>query len=228
MQAGIEIDEQEVGFTLGFYKNSPVMLEKRATRKNVSPIYAARVLCGEGPLNTKGYSDSDDVLELAGFFEEETGNPSARKSMKDWALMVLKSETVPVSEVQHVESICRAVIFLANQKPSIETPAVPVPADPEPLTTGTIAFCFDGLRWTEKQWLKPLGDKPKWLQGCVVTPGKRGVSETRWNPVLIAARLVDKGYAQARSARAKFQTKPQLAPWLEAWKTYEADNFDTP
>ena len=98
---------------------------------------------------------------------------------------------------------------------------------PLPLTTGDIAFCFDGIRWNEQQWRKPLGDKPKWLQSCVAIPGQRGVSETRWNPVLIAAALVHDGHAQARSIRAKFQTKPQLKDWLEAWKTYEADNFGT-
>jgi len=113
-----------------------------------------------------------------------------------------------------------------------EPQAAPVVAEsanngPLPLTTGDIAFCFDGIRWNEQQWRKPLGDKPKWLQSCVAIPGQRGVSETRWNPVLIAAALVHDGHAQARSIRAKFQTKPLLKDWLEAWKTYEADNFGT-
>ncbi len=116
-------------------------------------------------------------------------------------------------------------------EPQAATPA-PVVAEsanngPLPLTTGDIAFCFDGIRWNEQQWRKPLGDKPKWLQSCVAIPGQRGVSETRWNPVLIAAALVHDGHAQARSIRAKFQTKPLLKDWLEAWKTYEADNFGT-
>ena len=39
--------------------------------------------------------------------------------------------------------------------------------------------------------------------------------------------LVRSGHAQARSVRARFQSMPQLKDWLEAWKTYEADNFDT-
>ena len=98
--------------------------------------------------------------------------------------------------------------------------------EPLPLTTSDIAFCFDGIRWNEKGWRKPLGDKRKWLQSCVAIPGQRGVSETRWNPVLIAAALVDNGHTQARSIRARFQTKPQLRDWLEAWKTYESDYFD--
>lgn len=119
----------------------------------------------------------------------------------------------------------------APAQPQAEPPASVV-ADsasngPLPLTTGDIAFCFDGIRWNEQQWRKPLGNKPKWLQSCVAIPGQRGVSETRWNPVLIAAALVHDGHAQARSIRAKFQTKPLLKDWLEAWKTYEADNFGT-
>lgn len=121
--------------------------------------------------------------------------------------------------------------YTAPEAKQAEPQAAPVAQSasnaPLPLTTGDIAFCFDGIRWNEQAWKKPLGDKPKWLQGCVAIPGRKGVSETRWNPVLIAAALVHNGHAQARSIRARFQSKPQLQPWREAWKTYEADNFDT-
>lgn len=104
----------------------------------------------------------------------------------------------------------------------------PTKAGPLPLTTGNIAFCFAGLGWdTEQKWKKPLGDKPKWLAACIVIPGVQGVSETRWNPVCIGAALVSRGYAPARSVRAKFQTKSLLMPWLDEWKTYEADNIET-
>lgn len=100
-------------------------------------------------------------------------------------------------------------------------------ARPEPLTTGDIAFCFNGLRWNETGWKKPLGDKPKWLRACVVVPARRGLSETRWDPVLIGAALIRGGDTQARSVRAKFQTKAALAPWLDTWKSYEAEYFDS-
>ena len=101
-------------------------------------------------------------------------------------------------------------------------------AGPLPLTTGDIAFCFAGLRWkTETEWKKPLGDKPKWLEACIVIPGERGVSETRWSPVCIGAALVRAGHGKPNSVRAKFQTEPLLKPWLDEWKTYEADNFDS-
>ena len=98
---------------------------------------------------------------------------------------------------------------------------------PDPLTTSDIAYCFAGLHWDEQRWKKPLGDKPKWLQPCIAIPGRRGVSETRWNPVLIGAELVAAGHAKPNSVRARFQSKPRLSAWLEAWKTYEADYLDT-
>ena len=86
---------------------------------------------------------------------------------------------------------------------------------------------FAGLRWkTETEWKKPLGDKPKWLAACLVIPGVRGVSERRWDPVCIGAALVDAGYAKLNSVRARFQKQPLLKPWLDEWKTYEADNYD--
>jgi len=98
---------------------------------------------------------------------------------------------------------------------------------PTALTTGQIAAGFDGLRWTAERWKKPLGDVPKWLKNCRVISGIQGVKEAQWDPVLIGAHLVRQGHAKARSVRAKFQSSPPLKPWLEAWKTYEADNFDT-
>ncbi|AFU46493.1 hypothetical protein C380_13970 [Acidovorax sp. KKS102] len=128
---------------------------------------------------------------------------------------------------------------VSHTDPPQAAPAAPAPekcstpaaegasSAPLALTTGDIAFSFDGMRWNEKEWRKPLGDKPKWLQSCVVIPGQRGVRETRWNPVLIAAALVHNGHVPIRQVRARFQTRPLLLPWLDVWKTYEADNFET-
>lgn len=107
------------------------------------------------------------------------------------------------------------------------TSSTAISSSPRPLTTSDIAHSFAGLRWpTEDAWKKPLADKPKWLRGCVAIPGSRGRSETHWNPVLIGGALVHSGHAKANNVRAKFQTMRQLQPWLEAWKAYEADNFD--
>lgn len=121
-----------------------------------------------------------------------------------------------------VEIGCRDEV---TQEPETHISAPKAIDGPMPLTTSDIAFCFDGLGWDEKGWRRPLGDKPKWLDPCLVIPGAQGKSERRWNPVFIAAALLQRGYGgvNERSIRARFQTKPQLRPWLEAWKTYEAD-----
>jgi len=101
----------------------------------------------------------------------------------------------------------------------------PAKAGPLPLTTGNIAFCFAGLRWSEQQWKKPLGDKRKWLKACIAIPGVQGVIQTHWNPVLIGAALVRKGYPKYR-VKAKFREQPSLTLWLDKWETYEADHYD--
>ena len=123
---------------------------------------------------------------------------------------------------------------VAASTPQAATPA-PVadsasnaPVTPPPVATGDVAHAFDGLRrWNEKAWKDTLGSPPKWLEACIALRGQRGIREHHWNPVLIGAALVHSGHAKANNIRARFQTKPQLSAWLEAWKTYEADNFDT-
>lgn len=130
-----------------------------------------------------------------------------------------------------LHAIAKAAAPVATPK-EISTPAIAsVQGDntaPLALTTGDIAFCFAGLKWkTEKQWKKPLGYPPKWLADCIHTRGQQGGPETRWYPVLVGAALVDGKYASAKSVRARFQSQPRLSPWLEAWKTYEADNLNT-
>lgn len=102
------------------------------------------------------------------------------------------------------------------------------PIDPLPVATGNIALAFNGLRrWDEKAWKDNLGSPPKWLDACIAIRGQRGIREHHWNPVLIGAALVRQGHAKPNNIRARFQTKAQLEDWEEAWKTYEADNFDT-
>lgn len=144
---------------------------------------------------------------------------------------------VPLSELKFKrESVERVAEIINKTAQNAATPApltdrpsnAPLDA-PQPVTTGNIACAFDGLRgWNEKAWKDTLGSPPKWLEACIALRGQRGVRETRWNPVLIGAALVHKGHAKANSIRARFQTKPQLRDWLEAWKDYEADSFDTP
>jgi len=96
---------------------------------------------------------------------------------------------------------------------------------PDPIPTSELAAAFDGLHWPAEPWMKNLGKQPKWLKACVTANGRRGVSETLWNPVLVGAALVKKGVA-AKSVRARFQSKPSLkGEWLSVWNEYEADHL---
>ena len=101
-------------------------------------------------------------------------------------------------------------------------------SNPEPVTTLDIAFAFEGLRnWSEGNWKRSLGNKPKWLAACIAIPGKQGVYQTKWNPVSIGVALINQGHAKVNNVRARFQKKAPLMPWLEVWKTYEADYLES-
>ena len=119
------------------------------------------------------------------------------------------------------------------QPTAIAVPPVPVEPElaepamegPQSVTTTAIAESFAGLRWNGEQWVKKLGNKPKWLDACLVLGGARGERMRQWNPVLIGAYLVRMGHVKVNSVRSKFQSQDVLKPWLDEWKTYEADNF---
>ena len=144
-------------------------------------------------------------------------------SISDGVLEMIRQGFDPPAQ-QHADPEAKAASPMAES----ESGGLQAAADgPPPLTTGEIAFSFAGLRWDQEHWKKPLGDKPKWLAACIATPGQRGVTETRWNPVLIGAALVRAGHAKPNSVRAKFQTQPLLIAWLDAWKTYEADHIES-
>ena len=154
--------------------------------------------------------------QLVQQIHEEGGDPRRPQGMR--------KELCPLQLLQPAQPQAAA------PAPVVAESASNAPLDaPQPVTTGDVAHAFDGLRrWNEKAWKDTLGSPPKWLEACIALRGERGKRETRWNPVLIGAALVHNGHAKANSIRARFQTKPQLQDWLEAWKTYEADNFDTP
>ena len=185
---------------------------------------------------TKRYIDLTVMLERAEVFLPGTRNVDP-VSVLTWA----RAKGVPIPaplEAAFAGRKPRPVQALATALAPEQSRATPAPVvtdqtvavepakvGPLPLTTGDIAFCFAGLRWNEQKWKKPLGDKPKWLLACIAIPAVRGVSESRWNPVLIGASLVRAGHTKPKSVRAKFQTQPLLKPWLDEWKTYEADNL---
>lgn len=175
----------------------------------------------------------DGAVALVTMFTTHDGSLIKVEPARRLPLNELRFKREAIERVARIvnESRQAAPVEVAPAQPAgtVPVPKVQAPAsEPLPVTTGEIAFAFDGLHgWSEEQWKKPLGDKPKWLAACVAIPGVQGVSETRWNPVLIGAALERDGHAKANSIRARFQTKPRLMPWLDAWKTYEADYLPT-
>ena len=164
-------------------------------------------------------NDEDDVARQA----TEINEASERI---DALIAAEIARIAPVAQQTTTASPAPVVAIGSSGYVEIEK-AEPKKDEPPPLTTNDIAFCFAGLRWNEQQWKKPLGDKRKWLAACIATAGVRGVSQTLWNPVLIGAALISEGHAKQNNIRGRFQAQPQLKPWLEAWKTYEDDNFST-
>ncbi|MBJ2162551.1 hypothetical protein IHV84_01010 [Acidovorax sp. IB03] len=212
---------------------------------------AAFMLDGVGAFVADYYGDWEDGPETESLNDIDPSNNYARRAVReafDAYRQAVKSVGEPDNGDTWRDAMVRelltpkvepepAVVGAAPAQPQAAAPA-PVVAEsasnapldaPQPVTTGDVAHAFDGLRrWNEKAWKDTLGSPPKWLEACIALRGERGKRETRWNPVLIGAALVHNGHAKANSIRARFQTKPQLQDWLEAWKTYEADNFDTP
>ncbi len=94
------------------------------------------------------------------------------------------------------------------------------------IRTTALAVAFEGLYWDHEGWKANLGKTPKWLKGCVVSPGAQGRAETLWNPVLVGAMLVAKKHVPAHRVRARFQSDRNLkANWLVLWREFEAENL---
>jgi len=210
--------------TVGSY---PVELQKRADR--LCKIYSYR--------NDK--ANTREGVFAQGIGRDEANARRARAVASNAQLEKLYQ--IATKEYQAASCFWRKAMVNELLKPTSEQAATRAPATgaatpapvvtvsdvPTPLKTGDIAHCFDGLRWDEQGWKDTLGSDRKWLIDCLVTAGQRGVNERRWNPVLIGAWLVHQGHVSTRKVRAKFQTVDLLKPWFDAWKTYEADNFDT-
>jgi len=115
----------------------------------------------------------------------------------------------------------------ATPAPVVAALVEPDKAGPVPVTTRAMADSFAGLHWNGEQWIKKLGNNSVWVDACKVLNRGRGEGMRLWNPVRIGAYLVRMGHVKANSVRARFQTQTALIPWLDDWKTYEADNHPT-
>lgn len=81
------------------------------------------------------------------------------------------------------------------------------------ITKSAVINAFEGMHFDRDQWLKYLGDPPIWLKQCRVARGSKKTSAT-WNPVQIAAALIDKGVPTKRLDVVFVR----LNDWAEEWR----------
>ena len=173
--------------------------------------------------------ESDGADALVNYYKSHDGSLL-------WSVPGLR---VPLSDLRFKRDDVERVAEIINKQKTApaQSPATPVPvvaalveptkAGPVPVATRAMADSFAGLHWDGEQWIKRLGDKPVWLDACMVLNRGRGEGPRLWNPVLIGSYLVRMRHAKTNSVRARFQTQPALIPWLDEWRTYEADNHPT-
>ncbi len=100
-------------------------------------------------------------------------------------------------------------------------PTTKMKADELGLTKGAVIRAFEGLHFDRDKWSKYLGDPPKWLAECRVAKGNKSTSAT-WNPVLIAAALIDKGI----TAKQLDRVFVLLKNWADEWSEVSASFRD--
>lgn len=109
--------------------------------------------------------------------------------------------------------------LIANSKPTVKRETVT-----QGITKGAVINAFGGLHFDRGQWTKALGKNiPDWLMACRVSSGKQGskVSAT-WNPVLIAAALIDK-QIPINKLNGVFV---HLKVWADEWREVSASFRD--
>lgn len=102
-------------------------------------------------------------------------------------------------------------------------PAAKVEAVKRGITKQQAINAFEGLHFDRDKWSKRLADPPDWLKECRVTPGVQGRrTSATWNPVLIAAALIDKEIG-IKKLDAVFV---RLKDWADEWREASASFRD--
>lgn len=92
------------------------------------------------------------------------------------------------------------------------------------ITKQQVINAFDGLCFDRNGWNNALSDVPQWIEPCRVTLGRKGdkTNPATWNPVLIAAALIEKRIT-AQQLDAVFV---RLKDWADEWREVSASFRD--
>ena len=176
-----------------------------------------KVAAADADKVTTSQTDPEDFLILRRVFEGIGRTNNEPRSLNQWRLLAIERGLKYHSWIDDYAAAKFSAVEIA-----------PVMSGPAFIPTTEAAFSFANLNgWDEDKWKKNLGTPAKWLERCIAIRGERGKRETLWNPVLIGAALVSEKSCSSKNIRSKFQTVPYLAPWLDAWKTYQVEFVDT-
>lgn len=108
------------------------------------------------------------------------------------------------------------------------TAAAPTIKTPTPVATPAVARCFAGLHtWDCGAWVRNLGDPAKWMQEALITRRNRPDPHL-WDPVKLAMALLQHDTTIShKEITRRFETRPELKPWRDAWQDY-ADLYEVP
>lgn len=107
--------------------------------------------------------------------------------------------------------------------PKPDAPAAKGEAVERSITKQQVINAFEGLHFTRDKWNKYLADinSAPWLKDCRVMPGIQGSkASATWNPVRIAAALIDKGIPINKLDTVFVRLKDWADEWHEASESF--------
>jgi hypothetical protein len=121
------------------------------------------------------------------------------------------------------KNLPQELVALAQENPQA-APAAKGKAVKRSITKQQVINAFEGFYFDRNGWNNALSDVPKWIEDCRVTPGRKGDKTTSatWNPVLIAAALIDKG----KTAKQLDAVFVRLKDWADEWREVSASFRD--
>lgn len=211
---------EEIYFRAAFKEPEPISWKYWVSMQSWTAGQAARLMVGLEPdafdnLST-GAKDSEVQRQRATKIERlAINNGMTVSSAREW-LVWAKEQRFNLHPLFEIEILAAQQTDSKSSAPAIETAqnAAKVEAT-RGIKKSDVIVAFQGLHFDYDHWGKNLASPPKWLKECRVTPGVRGkqISAT-WNPVQIAAALLDKGI-QIQRLDAVFVS---LNDWATEWR----------
>ncbi|MFC7434326.1 hypothetical protein ACFQNJ_07360 [Hydrogenophaga bisanensis] len=169
----------DAAFTLAFYGTCGGLdIEQWAKKMEVRPLEAARLLCGEDPLNLKACADSAEVQLLARILEDTAKSHPDGCMLRDYALLAMERGA------RHRQEISMAVVHLTADAVTAVQSATLVPNEASNTAVHNrsmlasrdqLIAAFGSFTGMDSTWFNNLTDTPA-LQASrkVAGQGMRG------------------------------------------------------